>query len=166
MEFKRLLGRCCLVCSGLCVQGSSRAVFAALRKGTFTEKPMVSHFRGARAKCWRAEQPLTTSHNSPQRTPAQVREECGKSLPPLQVPASQHSTRLTKGWHPLVMAPEQDTPCAQLLPQLPLPTTSNRRTELYQLIQFVLVCMCSYTLICVCVCVDMGVCTRTRRGQK
>lgn len=30
---------------------------------------MASHFSGAGAKCWRAEQPLTTSHNSPGQPP-------------------------------------------------------------------------------------------------
>lgn len=98
---------------GLCGQGSSWAVFAALQKGTFYWKPMVSHFRGARAKCWRADQPLTTSHNSPQQTPAQVREACGKILSTArshllvsaQYPANQrlapagHSTSTRRSLH-------------------------------------------------------------------
>lgn len=71
---------------------------------------------------------------------------------PALISASQHSTRLTKGWHPLDVAPEQGTPCTQLLSRLPSPTMPNRRTELYQLTQFVL-CVCVY--ICLYGCVHM-----------
>lgn len=85
--------------------------------------------------------------------------------PPGLISASRHSTRRTEGWHRLDMASEQDTPCTQLLSQLPSPTMSSKLIELDQLIQFVLMCTCLYMLT-VCVCVCMGVCTYMCRGQK